>query len=263
MVQNLQNNEIQPKKLLLLAILAGRTMLKNGAETYRAEDTIERICKSRKGIQHADAFVTPTGIFASLEYNGEMITYFIRVKSSKIDLNIISLVNEFSRQFVNSNMSIDEGLKRLRHINKINNYKTITRSLFGSLACAFFSLLFGGTLMDFISSYMVSLIVLILINKLTEYKITFFLNKFIGAALASILSILSVRLGIGKNMDTIIIASIMSLVPGVAITNAMRDTISGDFLSGLSRTLEAIFSALAIAFGVGVVLNMYFKGVIR
>lgn len=251
------------KKLLLLAILAGRTMLKNGAETYRAEDTIERICKSRKGVQYADAFATTTGIFASLEYNGEMITYFIRIKSTKIDLNTISLVNEFSREFVNSNMSIDEGLDRLRRINRTKNYKETTKAVFGSLACAFFSLLFGGTFKDFISSYIVSLIVLILINKLNDYKLTFFINNFIGAALATILSILSIKIGIGKNMDTIIIASIMSLVPGVAITNAMRDTISGDFISGLSRTMEAIFSALAIAFGVGVVLNMYFKGVVR
>ncbi len=42
-------------------------------------------------------------------------------------------------------------------------------------------------------------------------------------------------------MDTIIIASIMPLVPGVAITNAMRDTISGDFVSGLSRGMELYF----------------------
>ncbi len=61
-------------------------------------------------------------------------------------------------------------------------------------------------------------------------------------------------------MDIIIIGSIMSLVPGVAITNAMRDTISGDFISGLSRGMEAVFSALAIAFGVGLILNVYFKG---
>ena len=46
----------------------------------------------------------------------------------------------------------------------------------------------------------------------------------------------------------------MPLVPGVAITNAIRDTMSGDFMSGLSRGMEAVFSALAIAFGVGIVL---------
>ncbi|MCF6465807.1 threonine/serine exporter [Clostridium sp. Cult2] len=262
MEKNQNYNRTEIKKLLMLAILAGKTMLKNGAETYRAEDTIQRICKSRNNIKYADAFVTPTGIFASLEFEGEMITYLIRVKSTKIDLNMINLVNEFSRKFVNSNMSIDDGLARLSEIDKINNYNLSIKALFGSMASGFFCLLFGGTIYDFISTYSVSLIVLLFLNKISKLEMTFFINNFIGAALASILSIFSIKMGLGENMDTIIIASIMPLVPGVAITNALRDTISGDFLSGLSRTMEAIFSALAIAFGVGIVLNIYFKGLI-
>lgn len=61
------SDRAEVKKLLVLATLAGRIMLKNGAETYRVEDTIIRICKSRKNIQYVDAFVIPTGIFISLE----------------------------------------------------------------------------------------------------------------------------------------------------------------------------------------------------
>ncbi|HHV39295.1 MAG TPA: threonine/serine exporter family protein, partial [Tepidimicrobium sp.] len=246
-----EGNRREVKQLLLLATLAGRIMLKSGAETYRVEDTTERLCKSRMNIQYADAFVTPTGIFLSLEYQNEIMTYLTRVKSIKIDLNKIDLINQFSREFVNSNMSIDDGIKKLRKINKIGVYNKLIKSFFGSLACAFFSTLFGGVFLDFISSFIVSFIILITINKISKYKMAFFLNTFIGATLASILSLLAVHIGIGQNMDVIIIGSIMSMMPGVAITNAMRDTMSGDLVSGLSRGMEAIFSALAIAFGVG------------
>ncbi len=250
------------KKLLLLAALTGKTMLKNGAETYRVEDTIERICKSRKQIKYADAFVTPTGIFVSLEYAGEMMTYLVRIKSIRIDLNKIDLVNEFSREFVSSHMSVDEGLKKLKQINQVEGYSKTKKNLAGALACSFFALLFGGSFLDFIATYLVSLIVLLTVNKIDMYKMTFFINNIIGASVASILSILTVNIGIGHSMDIIIIGSIMSLVPGVPITNALRDTISGDFISGLSRGMEAIFSALAIAFGVGIVLNVYYKGLL-
>ena len=130
------------------------------------------------------------------------------------------------------------------------------------MACSFFALLFGGNFLDFISTYLVSLAVLFTVSKISEFKMTFFINNLIGAFIASILSIIAVSIGIGNNMDTIIIGSIMSLVPGVSITNALRDTISGDFISGLSRGMEAIFSALAIAFGVGIVLNIYYRGLI-
>lgn len=53
------------------------------------------------------------------------------------------------------------------------------------------------------------------------------------------------------DMDIVIISSIMPLVPGVAITHAIRDTLQGDYLSGAARILEAFMTATAIALGVG------------
>ena len=249
------------KKLLLLATLAGRIMLKNGAETYRVEDTVERICISRKDIEFVDAFVIPTGIFISVEYKGEVMTSLKRIKVISRDLNKIDLVNEFSRQFVSTNMSIEDGLNELKNIEKSNAYNPIIKSLFGSLASAFFSIMSGGNYLDFISTYLVSFIMLFILSKISRFKLTFFINNFIGALLASLFSYLSVKIGLGQHLDKIIIGSIVCLVPGVAMTTSIRDTISGDYLSGLSRGMEAIFAALSIAFGVGLMLNFYTRGV--
>lgn len=252
----------QVKKLLVLATLAGRIMLKSGAETYRVEDTIVRICKSRQGIVYADAFIVPTGIFISLEYKSELITYIKRIKSTRINLNKIDMVNEFSRSFVNSNMPIDQGLTELKKINKTIIYSSLFKSLSGSLAAASFSLLFGGTFLDFIGSFIVSFIVLTILDRLYKFKLTFFIDNFAGAMLVSTLSYIAIKLGLGNNIDKVIIGSIMPLVPGVAITASIRDTMSGDYISGLSRGMESVFSALAIALGVGIILNFYLKGVI-
>lgn len=256
------SDKTEVKQLLVLATLAGRIMLISGAETYRVEDTVVRICKSRQGIIYADAFIIPTGIFISLEYKGELITYITRIESTQINLNKIDLVNEFSRSFVSSNMSIKQGLKELRRINKTFKYTNLVKSLSGSLAAASFTLLFGGTLLDFVSTYIISFLVLSFLNQLYKLKLTFFIDNFAGAMLISILSYFAIKLGIGNNLDKIIIGSIMPLVPGVATTTSIRDTMSGHYLSGLSRGMEAIFSALAIALGVGLILNFYLKGVI-
>ena len=43
------------KDVLRLAIFAGELMLANGAETYRVEDSVVRICKSR-GFYHINVF---------------------------------------------------------------------------------------------------------------------------------------------------------------------------------------------------------------
>lgn len=257
-MEDREKNEV--KRLVLLATMAGKIMIKNGAETYRVEDTLQRICTSQPNIKYADAFVLPTGIFVSLEYDDDMFTYFTRVTSVKIDLDKINLVNDFSREFVRGDISINEGIRMLKQINKTPNYNNLTKTIFGAFASACFSVLFGGVFRDFVASYIISFTTIFILNKLSRHKLSFFLNNFIGSAMVTVLSIVFVKLGLGKNMDMVIIGSIMSMLPGVAITNAMRDTMSGDFTSGLSRAMEATFSALAIAFGVGVILNFYIRG---
>lgn len=256
MAQNsIEKNEV--KRLVLLATMAGKIMIQNGAETYRVEETIQKLCESQD-IKYADAFVLPTGIFVSLEYDDDMFTYFSRVSSSKIDLDKIDLVNEFSREFVKGELSINEGIRMLKQINKTPNYNNITKTISGAFASACFASLFGGNVEDFIASFIISLTTIIILKKLEKYKMTFFINNFLGSILVTLFTILFLKIGIGSNMDKVIIGSITFMLPGVAITNAMRDTMSGDFTSGLSRGLEAVFSALAIAFGVGVILNFHF-----
>lgn len=56
------------------------------------------------------------------------------------------------------------------------------------------------------------------------------------------------------NMDTVIISGIMPLVPGVAITTAIRDTLQGDYLSGCAGILEAFLCAVSVALGVALAM---------
>ena len=59
------------------------------------------------------------------------------------------------------------------------------------------------------------------------------------------------------NMDIVIVSAIMPIVPGVAITNAIRDTLQGDYLSGCARILEAFLKAASIALGVGIGMAVF------
>ena len=44
----------------------------------------------------------------------------------------------------------------------------------------------------------------------------------------------------------------MPAVPGTAITNAIRDTLRGDYNSGMARAVEAFVTALSIAIAVAI-----------
>ena len=67
------------------------------------------------------------------------------------------------------------------------------------------------------------------------------------------------------NINIIIIGSLMNLLPGLAMTNAIRDTMTGDLVSGVARFADVLLIALSLAGGVGVVLSVFIGlgGVVR
>jgi len=81
----------------------------------------------------------------------------------------------------------------------------------------------------------------------------FFIN-LLASFMVTLMAIYAVKLGVAQHSDLIIIGTLMTLVPGVAITNAMRDIIAGDLLAGTMKAVEALLVALALAIGTGIVL---------
>ncbi len=255
-------NKHEVKKLMILALNAGHELLKSGAETYRIEDTMTRICNSRENITRSESFVTQTVILIAVEFEGNVYTDFRRVSGEATNLDKISYINQFSRDFQVENISIDEGLEVIENVKDIHVFSSKSKIFFGAICGGAFTMMFGGNFYDFIASFIASALTIVFYVRLVKLPVTFFVTNFICALLASVFSYITVKLGIGQDVDKIIIGAIMYLVPGVAFTNAIRDTMSGDSLSGLSKGMEAIFTALAIAFGVGVIVNLHSQGVI-
>ncbi|MFZ5966022.1 MAG: threonine/serine exporter family protein [Bacillota bacterium] len=250
---------LHKKDILNLALYAGEIMLKNGAETYRVEDTIIRICHAY-GVSFVESFVTPTGIFVSMngqEDEQDALSFIKRIKSRTIDLNKVSQVNDFSRKLTESHISVVQGMKILKEIDDLPKYHRILKILSAGSASAFFGVLLGATKEDYFSAFLIATIVYLAVTLMDRLNASLFMQNAIGGFTAASLSILAIQAGMGDNTDKIIISSIMILLPGVAITNAVRDSISGDLLSGLARAAEAVIIAISIAVGVGIVINIW------
>ena len=71
----------------------------------------------------------------------------------------------------------------------------------------------------------------------------------VASFLVSLAAIALVGAHWGKDANKIIIGNIMLLIPGIALTNSLRDMISGDIMSGMLRFFDAILVAAAIAAG--------------
>lgn len=254
-------NKEEAHRLLTIAALAGIIILENGGEVYRAEDTATRICESKENIRDVDIFAMPNAIFVSVNFKGDVITNLRRAKNPNINLDKIEMINEFSRRFVSSSdIDLEEAVNELFRIKDKKNQSRLERIIPGTIASMAFSMILGGGIRELIATGISSFLMLIILEKIKEYKLTFFINTFAGGFLATLFAYITVILNISNDLDTIVIASIMALVPGVSITNSMRDTLSGDFVSGITRLTEASVIALAIVFGVGLVLNFYVRG---
>jgi len=251
-------NQMQ-KKVLILALRAGELMMKSGAEIYRVEDTITRICKACR-IPYVEVFATPTGIFLSLDEGSEdsdMHTFIKRIKGSSIDLEKISRINHFSREFTTTDLSIDAGLTILREIANSKPYPLLLRIVGAALVSSFFALIFQGTYQDFFCALIAGACSYTLSVFLDKRETNLFIRGFLCCAAATFIALGLFSAGVGVNLNSVIIGSIMIFLPGVAITNAVRDTLEGDMVSGMTKGIEAVVIAVSIASGVGVALKIW------
>ena len=229
-------------EILQVAMLAGQMILENGGETYRVEETIWRICKIY-GAEQAESFATPTGIMASICHGGKIYSLTRRVSKRTVDLNKIDKVNDLSRSIASKNLSVDDFKNELNKINKVEAYPQMLIIIFSAFGAGSFSVLFGGTF------------------KWSEIGINAFFINSICSGITALLAIILFKLGIASQLNQTIIGAIMLLVPGLAITNAIRDTMSGDLLSGVIRASEAFLVAIAIAVGTGAVLSFWMTNI--
>lgn len=243
--------------IIHVASEAGKIILENGGETYRVEQTITMICKSY-GISSTESFVTPTGIIVSITNSeNKTISLVRRIDSRTVNLRKVAMINDLSRKLVSTPLSMTEIKKEINHINTIPPYSQITTTFFTASSSGFFTLLFGGNYKDFFVAFIIGALINYLSRYLDKLEVNSFLKNMLGGALAATIALIASALGLVGSMNTIIIGSIMILVPGISITNAIRDTIAGDLVSGVSRSVEALFVAIAIAAGTSIVFKIW------
>lgn len=251
-----KDNNINMDELLHVATFAGKIMLESGAETYRSEEIIWRICKIY-GVDEAEALVTTTGIMVSLSHNGKSYSLIKRISNRTVDLNKVDRVNDLSRNIRSLNLNVNELSKELEKINGIERYSTASTVLISAIGAFCFVFLFNGSFGDAISAFFIGLVIKLISIKFADLNINLFFINSICSGIVSIMAILFFKLGLAQTVDKTTIGAIMLLVPGLAITNAIRDTISGDLLAGLTRAAEAFLVAISIAIGTGAVMSLW------
>ena len=226
----------------------GETLLLCGAEISRVEDTIMRLGQAY-GALRTNIFAISSNITVTLQYPGNLeMTRTRRILTGcSTDFTKLEELNELSRRCCRN--PIPAAVLH-REVAKIREEKAPAAGFYAGsvLGAAAFALFFGGDLNDAAATAVAGLLIAWMQRKLTSL----FPNSMAFHLTASLVSGVLICL-FGKaarfHVDMITIGAIMLLIPGMAITNAVRDILVGDTLAGVLRIIECLLIAGSLACG--------------
>lgn len=254
MVEKVKHTNIAPKsdkgsKIVDLALEIAYLLLTSGAEMERVDRTIQKVCDAY-GATNIEYFTYPRFIILSLDYDNKTYTKSKKVRDKAPDFHRLESLSKTFDDIMASQPDLDIVLQRVRMIYSTRQFGPLAQMICYFFGPAGFTVFFGGTFYEAAISGIIGLFVLLLtfgVKKLTD---TFFFPTVIYSFFMS----LSVRMlgfyGLVQNVESMQIGLLMMVVPGLIITNSMREFISGEYLTGYSKLIEALLVALAVAMGV-------------
>jgi uncharacterized membrane protein YjjP (DUF1212 family) len=244
------------KLLLDTAVFAGEILMKSGAETYRVEDTIYRILKKSK-LRTVQVLVMMTGFVATLDDPSiDSLTVVRRITSRGTNLSMIDRVNMISREFCADQITLEEAFQKMKGLWK--EPQIPRKNVLSMMAITGgFAIMFGGTFAEAAIAAFAGFMSALVLYICRKFRIHMFLENILcSIVLAAVIGIIVSAVPGSYDKNLLIISGIMPFVPGAAITNAVFDTLHGDYLSGLARAAEAFVIAAAVAVGIGI--GMFF-----
>ena len=243
-------------EVLCTALDIGESLLECGAEIQRVEDTIQRICFSY-GADHVEVFAITAMITASVRMpDGDYASQMRRVYGSSNDFRKLEDLNALSRTVCKEPPSIETVQKRIHEIRYPEKQKPWTVYFGALIATSAFAIFFGGNWMDAVASGLIGLLMQILGTTLLS-KTGPFAKTLVSSFVGGLLAELAVFMIPGMNVDKIMIATIMLLIPGGAFCNSLRDLFSGDTFAGSARLVQSILLALTIASGFSIAILLF------
>jgi uncharacterized membrane protein YjjP (DUF1212 family) len=235
----------------------GEAMLGAGGEISRVEDSIARMGRAY-GATSTNVFIIPSSIELTITFaDGVTVTRTRRIRTSpSTDFEKLQALNALSRRCAADRVPVAELQDQIQSIGKTQ--PAVYKNYLGSiLAGSAFCLFFGGSAMDAVFAVLFSALICFLQYKLAPLspnKVFFlFASSFItGAAVcltAQLVPILSIEM--------INIGVVMLLIPGIAITNAVRDALIGDTISGITKLADSLLWAASLAAGMMVAIFLF------
>ncbi|MBQ4364585.1 MAG: threonine/serine exporter family protein [Oscillospiraceae bacterium] len=241
-------------ELVQICSYFAKYMISCGAEIHRVEDTIRRICRAYSK-PRAQIYCTPANFIITIQdRSGTPVTMSVAVGSRKTNLDRVGAYNNLSRWVCSRKPDAQSIKEKLNDINSRPVYPTtvVYASFFLVGAAATFAV--GGGIIEALIGAVLAMLIKLINDKLNSVQASTFFKSVVSSMVISFIAVWCQSMGAVPHFDKMIIGAATTMVPGVAITNCMRDFISGDFYSGIYSLTEALLTAIGLAVGSGTAL---------
>lgn len=240
------------KAALRALCLAARIILENGGETYRVEETVLRMA-SGLGLQDARVVAFPTSLFVTLGTR----TITMRVARRGNDLQRLASANDVSRHVALGAMDAQEAERALLAINQSPAPAQPLLIAASGVCAAMFALMFRGGAGAALVAFMTGALSQAVSPLFSRLEMSHLVTNVVGGFLTAFIAVGVNYFCPYQSPNAAIAGGIMPLLSGLLMTNAMRDTMYGDLVSGVSRAVEALLIAATVACGVFVALKFW------
>ena len=238
----------------------GEAMLCSGAENFRLDDTMYRMCKSY-GFKRYDVFVIPSNIQITVETpEGEILTQIRHIESTGINYDRLDYMNNLARYVCAHTPDARELHRRYLEVMARKQQPLWVTYLAGVMGGTGFAVFFGCGLTDAVVAVLVSLMIVFVGDWLGKREDNLLIYNLILAFLSETVIIGMDFLGIGTHPDRIMIGIVMLLISALSTTNGIREVLQRDFLSGLINIMNSVLGAAGIAFGIAIAMQLLGEG---
>lgn len=236
----------------------GNDILLNGGEIFRANEAMQNAARVLQ-LNQFHAYVIANGIFSTIIIDG-------RFHSSKICyvplaptmLCRVDALNTLSRRIAAGLCGPYEIRCELDRIERMQLYGNRAQILASGFGSASFCYIFKGSFFDSAVAFAAGLVLyLFLIYAAPRLSLSRIIRNIMASAVVALFCCIAFFFGFGHNLDRIMIGAIFPMVPGIPLTNAIRNFMENDYLSGLIRLADAFLTAGSIAIGVGIAMRMF------
>lgn len=227
----------------------GESMLISGAENYRIEDSLYRMCRSYGFVKY-DVFVIPSNIQITVETeNGDIITQVRHIENADIDFDQLDYMNNLCRYVCSHTPDEEELQKKYQEVKNRPPQHPVAKYFAGVMGGTGFAVFFGCNFKDAIVAVIVSLMIVVVGKWLEKREGNLFVYNTILSFLSEVIIVLSVRNGFADHPERIMIGIVMLLISGLSTTNGIREILQKDYISGFINIMNSILGAAGIAVG--------------